>query len=339
MRASYPVIMGRRAWTGRDLPSKDAQVFRLPPGAVDRLIHVAEALTRIGRPLSACRRLDFLDPDLIAALEAPFDEVRNGRGFAILRGLPVAELPHDVLKIAWWGLGTLIGRGQSQSNLGDLVGEVADVTDRDPHARGYRSARELRLHTDICDMIALLAVRSAKSGGLSAVASAFSIHNLFLRERPDLLPALYLGARNHRRGEEALGEAPVTPHRVPVFSVTAGALSIRYVRPYITHGLKATGDSNPRLIEALDALDGFADRVKVTFPLEPGEILLLNNLTTLHARSAFEDWPEPERKRLLLRLWLNADGFRPVSPRLNLYGAGDGIPPVPGRTASYAGFE
>ncbi len=339
MRASYPVIMGRRAWIGRDLPPKEAEVFRLPPAAVERLVHVAGALAKIGRPLSACRRVDFLDPELNAALEAPFEEVRNGRGYAVLRGLPANELPLDVLKIAWWGLGTLIGRGQSQSNLGDLVGEVADATDRDPHARGYRSARELTLHTDICDMIALLAVRSAKSGGLSSVASAFSVHNLFLRERPDLLPTLYLGGRNHRRGEEAPGEAPVTPHRVPVFSVTHCALSIRYVRPYIVHGLKATGDSNPRLIEALDALDGFADRVKVTFPLEPGEILLLNNLTTLHARSAFEDWREPNRGRLLLRLWLNADGFRPVSPRMNLYGAGDGIPHVPGRTSSYAEFE
>jgi hypothetical protein len=283
--------------------------------------------------------MEFSDPELTAALAAPFCEVQNGRGFAIIRGLPVADLPLDVVKVAYWGLGTLIGRGQSQSNLGDLVGEVADLTDRDPHARGYRSANELNLHTDICDMIALLAVRSAKSGGLSSVASAFSVHNLFLSERPDLLPALYAGARNHRRGEEAPDEEPVTPHRVPVFSVTDNALSIRYVRPYITHGLKATGESNPALIEALDVLDGFADRVKATFPLEPGEILLLNNLTTLHARTGFEDWPEPERKRLLLRLWLNRDGFRQTSPNLHLYGVGDGIPHVPGRTASYEGFD
>jgi hypothetical protein len=337
MRA-YPFILDRRAWIGKNLAAKDAQAFVLPSAAVERLIQVANALVRIGRPLSACRRVDFLDPELIAALEAPFDEVRNGRGFAVLRGFPVVGPSPDVLRVAWWGLGTLIGRGQSQSNLGDLVGEVVDVTDRDPHARGYRSARELTLHTDICDMIALLSVRAAKAGGLSSVASAFSVHNLFLRERPDLLPALYAGARNHRRGEEAPGEAPVTPHRVPVFSVTDGALSIRYVRPYITHGLEATGQTNPRLIEAIDALDGYADRVKVTFPLEPGEILLLNNLTTLHARSAFEDWPEPDRKRLLLRLWLNADGFRPISPRLNLYGAGDGIPHVAGRTSSYEAF-
>ena len=147
--------------------------------------------------------MEFSDPELTAALAEPFCEVQNGRGFAIIRGLPVADLPLDVVKVAYWGLGALIGRGQSQSNLGDLVGQVADVTDRDPHARGYRSAKELNLHTDICDMIALLSVRSAKAGGLSSVASAFSVYNLFLSERPDLLPALYAGARNHRRGEQA----------------------------------------------------------------------------------------------------------------------------------------
>jgi len=339
MLASHPVVSDRRAWTGPDLPPKDALAFTLPPTAVERLVRIADGLAKTGRPVSASRRVDFLDPELIAALAAPFEEVRNGRGFAVIRGLPVARLPLDVVKVAYWGIGTLIGRGQSQSNLGDRIGEVVDVTDRDPHARGYRSAKELTLHTDICDMIALLAVRLAKAGGLSSVASAFSVHNLFLSERPDLLPALYSGARNHRRGEQAPDEEPVTPHRVPVFSVTDGALSIRYVRPYITHGLQATGESNPKLIESLDALDGFANRVKATFPLEPGEILLLNNLTTLHARSAFEDWPEPERKRLLLRLWLNADGFRPVNPHLHLYGSGDGIPCVPGRTSSYEGFS
>jgi hypothetical protein len=336
---SYPVVSGRRAWTGGDLPPKDALAFALPAAAVARLVQVASALAETRRPLSNFRSADFSDPGLAAALAAPFREVQNGRGFAIIRSLPVADLPLNVVKIAYWGLGTLIGRGQSQSNLGDVIGEVADVTDRDPYARGYRSSKELMLHTDICDMIALLAVRSAKVGGLSSVASAFSVHNLFLSERPDLLPALYAGARNHRRGEHAPAEAPVTPHRVPVFSVTDNAFSIRYVRPYITHGLKATGESNPALLEALDVLDNFADRVKATFPLEPGEILLLNNLTTLHARTAFEDGPEPERKRLLLRLWLNKDGFRQTSPNLHLYGVGDGIPYVPGRTSSYEGFD
>ena len=313
--------------------------FTLPRAAVERLVRIASALAETRRPFSNFRTVDFSDPELTAALAAAFCEVQNGRGFAIIRGLPVADLPLDVVKVAYWGLGTLIGRGQSQSNFGDVIGEVADVTHRDPHARGYRTAKELSLHTDICDMIALLAVRSAKTGGDSSVASAFSVHNLFLSERPDCLPALYAGARNHRRGEQAPDEEPVTPHKVPVFSVTGNALSIRYVRPYITHGLQATGESNPALLEALDVLDGFADRVKATFPLAAGEVLLLNNLTTLHARTGFEDWAEPERKRLLLRLWLNKDGFRQTSPDLHLYGVGNGIPYVPGRTSSYEGFD
>jgi alpha-ketoglutarate-dependent taurine dioxygenase len=339
MSSFYPYVDDRRAWNGANLPAKESLAHTLPRAATDQLMRTARVLASKGLPFSAFGREHFAEPDLVEALQAPFREVRNGLGFAIIRGLPVEGAPLDVVKLAYWGLGALLGRGQSQSNLGDLIGEVADVTNVDPHARGYRSAKELRLHTDICDMIALLSVRAARTGGENSVASAFAVHNLFLAERPDLLGPLYDGYHNHRRGEEAPDEDPITPHRVPVFSVAHGALSIRYVRPYITHGLKAKGEAYPELIEALDALEGFAERVKFTFRLDPGETLLLNNLTTLHARSEFEDWPQPDRKRLLLRLWLNADGFRQKNPNIHLYGDGDGIPFVAGRTSSYAGFD
>ena len=339
MTTLHPLIEDRRAWVGADFRDKREVVFELPPALVTKLFERAARLAATGKPFAELNPEALLDPKLADVLRAPFLEVRDGRGFVVLSPLPVEAWPLDVVKYAYWGLGAHLGRSQSQSNLGDLVGEVKDVTDVDPHARGYRNNQELSLHTDICDMISLLVVRAAQSGGDSSVASAFAVHNLFLKERSDLLPTLYQGARNHRRGEQAPDEAPVTPHRVPVFSVAAGALSLRYVRSYITHGLRATGEDNPALIEALDVLEAFAERVKTTFRLEPGEVLLLNNLTTLHARSAFVDAPEPEQKRLLLRLWLNSAGFRPLDPNIHLYGEEDGIPYVAGRTSSYAGFE
>jgi hypothetical protein len=337
--AQETTLRSQEGWIGTELPPKELLRHDLPAHAIAQLADTARTLAQTGQAFWNFNAAHFANPELAQALAGPFQEVRGGRGFAILRGLPVGGLPVEVIKFIYWGFGTFLGAGQSQSNLGDRIGEVTDVTHIDPHARGYRNSKELDLHTDICDIISLLAVRAAKSGGESSVASAHAIHRLFQRERPDLLETLYEGYFNHRRGEEAPGEEPVTPHRVPVFSITEGALSIRYVRPYIVHGLKAKGEERPQLIEALDVLDQFAQRVKVSFRLEPGEVLVLNNLTTLHARNAFEDWPEPERKRLILRLWLNAPGFRPQSPHLHLYGVGNGIAHVPGRTSSYAGFD
>ena len=41
--------------------------------------------------------------------------------------------------------------------------------------------------------------------------------------------------------------------------------------------------------------------------LAPGDIQWLSNHTILHARTGYGDYPEPERKRHLLRLWLSLD--------------------------------
>lgn len=325
-------------WTGATLPPRPALVRNLPPSAASLLRDLAGAAQRSGVAPWDLTRWHFNHPALAVFFGELFAEVRDGRGFAIIGNIPV-DLPLPTVKLLWWGIGTFFGRGQSQSNLGDRIGEVLDVTDSDPGARGYRSRKELHLHTDICDMIALLAVRQARSGGETSLASAHAVHALLRARHPDLLARLEQGYHYHRRGEEAPTEAPITPHKVPVFSRAEGVLSLRFVRPYMEQALRADGRSDPDLIAAFDALEATAEEVKTTFLLQPGEAVVVNNLTTLHARAAFEDWPEPARKRLLLRLWLNATGFRPQRLELNVYGSGDGIPFVAGRTSSWVGWS
>ena len=326
------------AWTGGDFGAKGELLLTLPQGARERLL----ALVARHRSLASAPwqrpRVQWLDDRLQAALAPAALQLKRGRGFALVGGLPVGELDLAQLKLAYWIVGAQFGAAQSQSNLGDRIGEVTDVTDLDPHARGYRSRRELKPHTDICDIIALLAVRGARAGGSSSVASALTVHERLRAERPDLLARLYDGYRYHRRGEEAPGDEPITPHRIPVFSVTAGHLNLRFVRPYMETALKSLGEQDPLLIEAFDRVEQIARDTAFSFALAPGELLLLNNLTTLHARSGYTDWDEPQRRRLLLRLWLNEPGFRPQAPEMHLYGSGNGIPHVPGRTASFANF-
>ena len=43
-----------------------------------------------------------------------------------------------------------------------------------------------------------------------------------------------------------------------------------------------------------------------------GDIQILNNHAILHSRTEFEDWPEPERKRHLLRLLMFTPAFADV---------------------------
>jgi hypothetical protein len=215
--------------------------------------------------------------------------------------------------------------------MGDRLGHVTDVTDVDPHARAYRARQELSLHTDLSDIASLLCLHPAGSGGQSQFASALAIHNEMLATRPDLLAPLYRGFRWHRMGEHGAGEEPVTPHRVPHFSHLGGRLSCRYVRNYIREGAFALGEPLDRTEEeALDVFDEIArcPAFRLELILSRGTAVFVNNLTVLHARSAFENHGDPAKKRHLLRLWLASHAAPAVVPEIQIYGNGreGGIP-------------
>ena len=170
---------------------------------------------------------------------------------------------------------------------------------------------------------------------MSRLTSAITVHNVLHAEYPDALERLYRGYAFHRRGEEQPGELPYTPYRVPVYSNTDGKVSARYVRTYVEAGEAAAG--RPLGDSELAVLDRFEEVTKrpdlmLEFTLHPGEMYFINNYTILHARTAFDDGHvEENRRRHLLRLWLEAPGMRPVHPHIRK----NGIAAVAGRTPSY----
>jgi hypothetical protein len=267
------------------------------------------------------------------------DEVRRGRGIVKLRGLPVDRYDPEDLKRLYLGLGTYLGRPVSQSNMGDLIGEVVNIGGKDKRERAYRNSRELKLHTDRCDHLAMLCVRPAIEGGVSGYASALTIHNIMAAECPDLLALLYRGYHHHRFGEQPPGEPPVTAERITIFSVTDGVPSVIYIRGYID---LAVEEGHVELTEAelraLDTMDEIANRpdVRLNFIQAPGEIVLTNNCLLLHTRTAFEDSDDPSKARLLLRLWLREDD-RPMAPGVLLHKGTGGIERRDGKGTYYAG--
>jgi hypothetical protein len=171
-------------------------------------------------------------------------------------------------------------------------------------------------HTDTCDVVALLCLQTARSGGLSSLVSSMTMHDVMAERRPDLLERLFVPFAIDRRGEVPEGKKPY--YEMPVYNEYAGLLSAYYSRPYIQSAQRfpdarrlAQAD-----LEALDLFDEYANdsNLRLDMPLERGDIQLVNNYTVLHDRTAFEDWPEPERKRHLLRLWLTTPDARPLPP-------------------------
>jgi Taurine catabolism dioxygenase TauD, TfdA family len=295
----------------------------------------AMALIKAARlGLDDLQREHFEVPSLRPVIAEIRHEIEGGRGFVVVRRLPVATYSKDEIGMIFWGIGTHLGRGLSQSVLGDRLGHVKDFSREDPLARAYRNKQELSPHTDSCDLVGLACLHDAKSGGVSRLTSALSVHNVMREECPEALDRLYRGYAFHRRGEEKPGDLPYTPHLVPVFSNTEGMVSARYVRTYVEAGEAAAG--RPMDEADLTVLDRFEEISKrpelmLEFTLQPGEMYFINNYTILHARTAFADYEEEERRRHLLRLWLEVPQMRPVHPHIRT----GGIAAVPGRTPSY----
>jgi hypothetical protein len=252
------------------------------------------------------------------------DRLHRGLGVVVLDGFPVDALDTDALLGAYWLLGLFLGRPVSQSRKGDMIGRVrnrgSDISD--PHQRGYESSAALPFHVDRTDVVGLLCVRPAAEGGLSRLVSARAVHDILLGEDPALAAELYRPLPHDRRGEQAAGQPPWS--QIPVFSQVGGSFAARYVRRFIEGSQRH--EQAPRLTAsqraALDAVDEILDSpgMSLDMNLRPGQVQLINNFTTLHARTAFTD--SAAAPRLLLRLWLAAAGSPELPPQyLELYGA------------------
>jgi alpha-ketoglutarate-dependent taurine dioxygenase len=274
--------------------------------------------------------------DVDSNLKLAFEEVRSGKGIVVVRGLPV-EGSLEQFVDAVWQVGKYFGHALSQNAQGELVGHVVDATKEDATPRMYRSNLELRPHSDITAMISLACWQKAQSGGASVVVSGVTVHDEMRKRASRLLEPLYRGYYYHRLGEEAPDEEPATPYRVPVFSVVKDQLSCRYQRAGIAAGHRERGVALTE--EDIDAFNLFDEVAKapenrLSFYLERGEMMVINNYTVMHARTQFTNFPEPERQRRLIRLWLDAPGFRDVPREFNLFKT-NGVPPQSGKRASY----
>jgi len=315
-------LEGPGAWLGPELATRGGWIEPLSPVELDELEAAARPwLARVeneARALNDLRPADFPLPTLAPRVARVTDELLEGRGFVLLRGLPVDRWGSRLSAVAFYGLGVHIGRPRTQNAQGHLLGHVRDVGLRsdDPNVRIYQTHERQTFHTDSADVVGLLCLQTAKSGGLSALVSSSAIYNEMRERRPDLARRLFAPFATDRRGEVPPGAKPY--FTIPVFNWCAGALSAIYQRQYIDSAQRFEDAPRltPQLREALDMFDALTNDPKLNMFMEfkPGDVQLVHNHTILHDRTGFEDWPGPDKRRHLLRLWLAADKARPLPP-------------------------
>src|SRR5262245_38815399 len=327
---SVKPLTGSAAWRGGDLARSTDWIRPISAAAVAELDAALASVKARGLAWTDITRQDFPLAGSGAERAAVAHELEHGRGLILLRGLPVAPYTEDELRQLYWGIGTHLGTARYQNGHGELIGEVRDelrvygaVSQPDveqktgaPVTSRYkaRSSGPLRFHTDRADVVGLLCVRQARSGGVSKIVSSVAINNAILQRRPDLHALLYQDYYRTREGEERGGDRRW--YALPVFGVRDGRFTSQYSRTFVEAAQRIA--EIPRMTaaqdEALDLLAETAEELCFEMELRPGDIQLLNNHVTYHARTSFEDDEASGRDRLLYRLWLSMPNSRALPP-------------------------
>lgn len=307
-------IKDATAWKSAEMKARKDWIHVLSEAEIDDLERALRAVQQRGLQMAAVTRDHFPLPVLGPCLADLEKTVRSGRGFALLRGIPIGRYTDEEVFLIKWGIGTHLGEKVSQNSYGDLLGHVYDHgLDADStRTRGYQTSGQLRFHVDRADMTSLLCLRKGREGGLSRVVSSMSVHNEILARHPESLPPLYEGVP-YIHIEEA-GE--MRSWKEPVFSVADGVLSCSIRRNTVQKAIDRSGitmtPSETAALACFDAVTSDAELV-LEMELEPGDIQFVNNYTILHGRSSFVDDAAPENKRHLVRLWLRFFTPRPTA--------------------------
>lgn len=340
----YETINDKSAWLGRDLQLSRSWLTQVTPENLREIESALESVKERGLNMEEISRDDFLVPSMAPALEAIADDLENGRGFSLIRGLPVQRWGAADSALVYWGLSLHIGKPVSQNKAGDLIMPIRDagMSPTDINARAPHTSSKLYYHSDFADIVGLLCMHPAKQGGVSRICSSIAIYNTLVEAgRTDLIDALYDGYFFDRKSEQGPGVSAVSDEPVPMLSWFQNRLSFRYVPGWVDAAVRRTGMSWSALQkEAIDEVNRLSNLPEYNLDMnfQPGDIQYLNNYSVLHSRTAFVDFPEPERKRFLQRIWLRADKGRELADDFDhLFGPAstrDGIPPHSPATAA-----
>ena len=313
------IVTDASAWKGPELQADRSWIHRLSDDEIEEIDRAFRAVQRRGLAWGAFGKADFPLPLLSAKLAAVDQEVRHGRGFALIKGFPVARYTVDELKTLYWGLGVHMGQVISHNVAGDFVAAVTDLglKSTDPNRRNNTTNQVLDPHTDLADVVALLCVEQARQGGMSSLVSSVAVHNEVVRHHPEYLEVLYEGFYHDYRGYGPNGEAnEVTPTPIPVFEYNRGRVNCAFAKKIIETGAKKRGvPLTPLQQAAIDYVHelGTREDMRIDMMLAPGDIQIINNYATLHARTDYIDHDDG-RKRYLLRMWLNLPDSVQLSP-------------------------
>ena len=309
-------LHGPEVWSGPSLAESPGWIWHLTPPEIEEMARAVAVAKQKGLEPTAFNAEDFPLPRMAARFEQVRQQLEGGRGFALLRGLPVANYSDDDARLLFWGLSVHLGDPEEQDGAGNRLHSVTNTgmkVSNDNSVRSDQTDDELTFHNDGGDAFMLLCLRTAISGGVSKLVSVATLYNEVLRRRPDLVDVLQQPYHFDTRGQHRSGLRIQT---VPILNFHEGQLSALYKRRYLRLAQELPGV--PRWTQAEeDAITLIEEicndpAVQLSFTMEPGDLQIANNYSVLHARTKYQDHDDPSLRRHLFRVWLTLPNGRPL---------------------------
>jgi len=298
------------AWLGCDMRKAPQRWSRqLSASDISELEQATAAIERKGIAIEEVTRDNFELPALAAKIHEWRQTLMQGLGFIVVRGLPVGDWGEQKAALAYWGIGHHLGLPGGQNPQGDVLGHVIDYGEEqeNPNVRRYRTTGNIDFHCDAADVVGLLCLQPAKSGGQSRIASSIAIFNEVRKRMPGDIHRLFKPFALDLRDEQPPGKRGYVPIQ-PCCWGEDSRLRTFYHSEYFRSAARLDEvDIDATALRLMDAYDAIAlqEQVYLDMWLQQGDMQFVSNHSTVHARTAYEDAANPRHRRHLLRLWLS----------------------------------
>lgn len=315
-------LSGPEVWSAAELNGRTDWIEHVEPAEVVEIDAMLKAFRGRSMELTELGRHDFPMPRMARRFEAIRSELEGGRGFALLRGLPIDRYSLEESRMVFWAMAVHLGDPQKQDRVGNRIHNVTNTglrVDSTNSVRSFQTDDELTFHNDGGDAFMLLCLKTAKSGGVSKLVSVAKLYNEVLTRRPDLIEVLQQPFHFDTRDQHPTGLQVQTS---PILNFFDGRLSALYKRRYLLAAQRFP--DVPRLTalqeQAVQLVEDICNdpAIQMNFSMQPGDVQMANNYSVLHARSKYEDYEDLAQRRHLLRAWLTLPNGRALPPHFEL---------------------
>ena len=297
------ITNGHLVWDKTLTNKKQKFVADLNPGTVAELIKRRNELDNLNE-----NDLLLLKNEILEFKK----KILDGFGLFIINGACLKDFSLKEKISIYTLIAEILGELIIQNIKQEKIVEIKDVGKSMQAGGRYHETKEGGSHhtdspqwKDVPDYLGLFCVHNAKKGGTNLFLSAYTIHNRILKGRKDLLNILYEKFHFDKRGEFKEGESSTVFE--PIFKFKDGKLYFRYLRNYIDAGHDIQNQPlSESQKEALTYLDNFMleEDMIMSYDLKPDDMVFSDNHWIIHGRTAFEDFDDPNLKRLMLRTWI-----------------------------------